>query len=215
MTPKSEKPAKKSAKKSTAKRQSKIKDAATLRREMRETRRALDDKTQQYAATMFAYYFCRSRIYMNSDKIACYLATDGEIAMDAVIERAWRDHKKVYLPVLHPYLNKLQFARYTPDTILVNNRFGIGEPAIAARKRENPLTMEVVLTPLVAYDDQGNRIGMGGGFYDRSFAALKRRNHWQRPLLIGCAHSCQKVTRIQNQSWDLPVASVFTELGRS
>lgn len=186
----------------------------TLRVDMRKKRRSLTTAEQQEAATQFAYHFCRSAIYRYSRHLACYLATDGEINLLPVIERAWRDNKTVYLPVLHPFANKLQFAAYTSDTVLVNNRFAIGEPAVAAAARANPINMDVVLTPLVAFDRNGNRIGMGGGFYDRSFAFLKRRKIWLRPLLIGCAHGIQQLDNIQSQSWDLPLAGVFTDKGR-
>jgi len=130
-----------------------------------------------------------------------------------VILRAWHDKKQVYLPVLHPFEKKLQFARYFPDSILVNNRFQIGEPAVAAAKRVKPINMDVVLTPLVAFDKAGHRIGMGGGFYDRSFAFLKRRRFWLRPLLIGCAHQFQELKKIQTQAWDMPLYTVFTDRG--
>lgn len=180
---------------------------------MRAKRRALGGKQQTIASNLFAYHFCRSKIYKNCDRIACYLAVDGEIGMDSVISRAWRDKKEVYLPVLHPFENKLFFSRYTPDSVLVNNRFGIGEPEIAAAKRVKPLTLDVVLTPLVAFDLNGNRIGMGGGFYDRSFAFLKKREYWLRPLMVGCAHRLQQVDTIQTQSWDMPLAMVFTDKG--
>ena len=187
---------------------------ANIRREMRNKRRTLGVNDQLEAASQFAYYFCRSDFYRNCRRIAAYLAADGEISIEPVISRAWRDNKQVYLPVLHPFDNKLQFAIYTPDSILVNNRFFIGEPAIAAAKRVKAMNMEVVLTPLVAFDRYGNRIGMGGGFYDRSFAFLKRRHYWRRPILLGCAHALQQVERIQAQSWDLPLAAVFTDNGR-
>lgn len=185
-----------------------------LRREMRSKRRSLSDIQQQRAAELFAYYFCRSEFYRNSNRIAAYLCNDGEIDMSAVIARAWRDKKQVYLPVLHPFDNKLQFARYLPDSVLVNNRYQIGEPELAAAKRVKPINMDVVLTPLVAFDRAGHRIGMGGGFYDRSFAFLKRRQYWLRPLLIGCAHQLQETQRIQSQAWDIPLHSVFTDQGK-
>jgi len=185
-----------------------------IRREMRIKRRALTKQQQLDAASQFAYYFCRSDYYRNCANLACYLATDGEISLEPVIARAWRDKKNVFLPVLHPFDNKLQFARYTADSVLVNNRFFIGEPAVAAAKRVTPLNMDIVLTPLVAFDRHGNRIGMGGGFYDRSFAFLKRRRVWLRPQLIGCAHSLQQIEHIQVQSWDMPLVTVFTDNGR-
>jgi 5-formyltetrahydrofolate cyclo-ligase len=65
--------------------------------------------------------------------------------------------------------------------------------------------------PLVAFDEQGNRLGMGGGFYDRTLAYLRQREQWRRPLLIGLAHECQKVPSLESQRWDIPLDAIFTE----
>lgn len=185
----------------------------TIRQNIRRQRRALNAQQQAHAAEMFAYYFCRSDYYTNAKRIACYLSNDGELSTELVIQRAWKDHKLIYLPVLHPFADRLQFAAYQKKTALVDNRFGIGEPALGAIHRVRALEMDVVLTPLVAFDRQGNRMGMGGGFYDRSFAFLKHRQHWRRPVLIGCAHSLQEVDSIPVQSWDVPLSAVFTDNG--
>jgi 5-formyltetrahydrofolate cyclo-ligase len=72
-------------------------------------------------------------------------------------------------------------------------------------------TLDLILTPLVAFDDQGNRLGMGGGFYDRTLAYLGRRKHWKKPRLIGTAHAFQQVARLPHESWDVPLHGVVTE----
>ena len=63
--------------------------------------------------------------------------------------------------------------------------------------------------PLVAFDKQGNRLGMGGGFYDRTLARLHEQN-WQKPQLIGLAHECQKVDALPIESWDVPLKTIIT-----
>ena len=73
--------------------------------------------------------------------------------------------------------------------------------------------LDLVLMPLVGFDSTGSRLGMGGGFYDRSFAFLRRRQKWRKPNLIGAAFDCQKVEQIDGQSWDVPLSGVMTESG--
>jgi 5-formyltetrahydrofolate cyclo-ligase len=68
--------------------------------------------------------------------------------------------------------------------------------------------------PLVGFDKAGNRLGMGGGFYDRSFA-FKQKRHSCQPKLIGLAHSIQQVDNLSVQGWDIPVDNIVTELGVS
>lgn len=144
--------------------------------------------------------------------MAVYLPADGEVDTTGIIQRAWTLGKQVYLPVLVPYLhNRLWFIRYTSDTRLVKNRFGIPEPEAVHRKRVPAQALDLVLTPLVAFDAQGNRLGMGGGFYDRSFEFLLRRRIWHKPRLVGLAYDFQQLPGLPAQSWDVPLTAVATD----
>ncbi|MCP1363185.1 5-formyltetrahydrofolate cyclo-ligase, partial [Halomonas sp. BBD45] len=121
---------------------------------------------------------------------------------------------KVYLPVLRPLSdNRLWFVHYHADTPMVANRFGIREPHTrhgAHRARQlPPWALDLVLLPLVGFDDDGNRMGMGGGFYDRSFAFVRYRR--PRPRLIGVAHDCQRVERLPVASWDVPLDAIVSD----
>ncbi len=88
-----------------------------------------------------------------------------------------------------------------------------------ARRALSPLqqrlagALDLVLLPLVGFDEQGGRLGMGGGFYDRSLAYLARRKNGHKPTLIGLAHECQKVDRLALASWDIPLAGTVTDAG--
>jgi 5-formyltetrahydrofolate cyclo-ligase len=114
--------------------------------------------------------------------------------------------------VLHPYLpGRLWFVRYWRDDPMRRNRFGIPEPARRGRQLCPARTLNLVLLPLVGFDAGCNRIGMGKGYYDRSFAFLRARQHWQRPLLIGLAHECQRIETIAPRPWDVPLDAVVTE----
>jgi 5-formyltetrahydrofolate cyclo-ligase len=183
-----------------------------LRNEMRAARRALSPHARRQCAEDCARHLLNHPAFRNARRIAVYLPADGELDTTPLIERAWAMGKRVYLPVLLPHgENRLWFARYTPDTHLVHNRFGIPEPARAAHTRIAPLALDLVLTPLVAFDAHGHRLGMGGGFYDRSFAYLLRHIRWLRPRLIGLAYDFQRQSRLPAQDWDVPLHAVATD----
>jgi 5-formyltetrahydrofolate cyclo-ligase len=127
-----------------------------------------------------------------------------------LLELLWSAGKQVYLPVLVPFSRqKLWFARFSPGDMLACNRFGIPEPV--RRSLIKPLALDLVLTPLVAFDTAGHRIGMGGGFYDRTFAFLQRRQHWHKPNLVGLAYELQKQATIKPNNWDVPLDAIATE----
>jgi 5-formyltetrahydrofolate cyclo-ligase len=142
-------------------------------------------------------------------RIACYLANDGEIDPGPAMGLLRRGGRRILLPVLHG--ETLWFLPYHPETPLARNRFGIPEPAVSARRRCPARNLDVVLVPLVAFDAAGNRLGMGGGFYDRTFAYLRNRAVWKRPLLIGVAYEFQRLDALPSQAWDIPMHGIATE----
>lgn len=151
---------------------------------------------------------------MRARHIAVYLPNDGEIDPAFFMVLAQQLGKTCYLPVLHPILtNRLWFSRYTTRTPMHHNRFGIPEPhRPKVNDRRAPWAMDVVLLPLVGFDANGGRLGMGGGFYDRTFA-YTRHHCGPRPRLIGLAHALQEVERLPVASWDIPLEAVVTDAG--
>jgi 5-formyltetrahydrofolate cyclo-ligase len=182
------------------------------RQQLRALRRSLSRHERRQRADALCRHLFNQPLFANSRRLAVYLPTDGEVDTATIIARAWDHGKQVYLPVLVPYLhNRLWFARYTADTHLVSNRFGIAEPAVVHRQRVEPHALDLVLTPLVGFDAQGNRLGMGGGFYDRSFAFLLRRRAWRKPRLVGLAYTFQQLPQLPAQPWDVPLTGVVTD----
>lgn len=141
--------------------------------------------------------------------MAIYLAVDGEADPGAIAAGALARGQRVYAPILHG--ETLRFARLTDDTPLRRNRFGILEPPAA--DCIDPRQLDVVLTPLVAFDGSGTRIGMGGGYYDRCFSFLKQRIRWIRPKLIGFAYDFQRLRTVTRSAWDIPLWAAVTEQG--
>jgi 5-formyltetrahydrofolate cyclo-ligase len=186
----------------------------TLRRTMRQRRQALSAHQQQAAAHALDRVLGRDPLFRNSQHIAIYLPNDGELDLQPLLLRALSMGKRCYLPVLSPlYHNRLWFAPYHADSTLSLNRFGIPEPDCNYSQMRTVWTLDLLLTPLVAFDDQGNRLGMGGGFYDRTLAYLTRRQRWRKPRLLGTAHAFQQVENLPHESWDIPLDGVVTEKG--
>jgi 5-formyltetrahydrofolate cyclo-ligase len=188
-------------------------DTKALRQQIRNQRRALSDSEREQAAFLLCERIASSRIYQHSKHIAFYLPNNGEMDLTLLIQDAWQRGKKCYLPVLaEPNTQRLWFIPYTADTKLRPNRFGIPEPVHSNSLRiRKTLSLDLILMPLVAFDEQGNRVGMGGGFYDRTLAFLRQRQHWHKPNLVGVAYEFQKQQQLKPNPWDIPLQSVATE----
>lgn len=177
-----------------------------IRTEIRKTRQkltALEQSQAEQNITRQALQFIEQRQARN---IGLYLSFDSEISTRALIEALWLRRKNIYLPVLHPFCaGYLLFLRYQPDTKMIKNKFGIPEPQLNVQNIIPIDELDIVFTPLVAFDKQGNRLGMGGGFYDRTL-----QNWQQKPFLpVGLAHRCQEVDNLPVESWDMPLFTVL------
>lgn len=182
-----------------------------LRQSMRQKRRALDDDEAAACARGLARQAGTLRAVRNSRHIAAYLAADGEIDPWPLMINLWAAGKTLYLPVLAPFAKgRLWFARYNPADRLVVNRYGIAEPF--ARNLIKPWALDLILAPLVAFDAAGHRIGMGGGYYDRSLAFLHNRRSWHKPRLLGLAFEFQRLATITPSPWDIPLDAVASEM---
>ncbi|MDZ7803844.1 5-formyltetrahydrofolate cyclo-ligase [Thiohalophilus sp.] len=190
-------------------------DRKSLRFSMRDKRRALSADERREASLSLSEQLAAHRLFHLAQRIAFYLPNDGEIDLTWLLEYAWQRNKQCYLPVLGPRNSRrMWFLPYHPDTQLIPNRFGIPEPAHSRRDRLfSPMSLDLVLMPLVAFDHQGNRVGMGGGFYDRTFGFRRYRRHWQRPWLVGTAYAFQQVEQIDSAIWDVPLDGIATEQG--
>ncbi len=180
----------------------------TLRQQLRQRRRALSSQQQQQAATELVKQFFSCALLTQHQRIAIYLSNDSELDTGPLINALWQAGKQLYLPVLHPFTaGNLLFIEYQPETGLLPNRFGINEPELQCHKIRPVAELDLILTPLVAFDKQGNRLGMGGGFYDRTLASWRNK---PQPLIAGIAHDCQQVEHLPAESWDVPLPVILT-----
>jgi 5-formyltetrahydrofolate cyclo-ligase len=185
-----------------------------LRRRLRAGRRRLTPQVQRDHAKALARHLDTNLRFRRARRVAFYIAADGEIDPAPVLRLALRAGKRCYLPVLRKYRpGYLWFHAYRRHTCLRRNRFGILEPTVRKRERAAPWGLDMILVPLVGFDRDCHRLGMGGGFYDRTLGYMRLRRHWKAPLLIGLAHECQRVDRIDARPWDVALDGVVTERG--
>jgi 5-formyltetrahydrofolate cyclo-ligase len=183
----------------------------SLRSNMRIQRRDLSKSARTAMSEALARHVRKSLRIRRARRIACYLSNDGEVDLGPALDVMRANGTQVLLPALHG--GALWFLPYGGDTALVPNRFGIPEPAVPARTRCRARDLDLVLMPLVAFDATGNRLGMGGGFYDRTFSYLRNRVVWHKPLLIGVAYEFQRLESLPARPWDVPLHGVVTERG--
>ena len=181
-----------------------------LRREYRNARTCLAPDEREHASEAIFEKVVHASYFQRTRRIGCYLSLPDEVDTWRIIARAWRMKKRIFAPVTRRN-RLLEFREVTPETDLVRDDFGLLMPdkgdVIAAHK------LDLVLTPLVAFDDNRQRIGMGGGYYDRTFSFLRGRRQLLKPKLVGLAFACQKVPEIVASPWDIRLYCIITESG--
>ncbi len=182
------------------------------RQTIRKKRRAIPPESRQLFHARVTRRVIKLPAFIKARRIAAYLAVDGECDPQMIIDHATRLGKEIYLPVLVATRRpKLLFARYTRGMPMLKNRFGILEPQANRAQLLTARELDIVITPLVGFDEQLNRIGMGGGFYDSTFAFLRNRIHWKHPRLIAIAYECQKINIKNTNNWDVVMDMIVTE----
>ena len=178
---------------------------------MRQARRRLDNNTEVSTANKLLGVIARRPEFRCASRVALYLAHGGEIDPAPIKRLAEISGKRCFLPALHPLkYNRFYFLPHQSGQVLQSNRFGIEEPPLHLHRIAPAWTMDIIFLPLVAFDRTGNRLGMGGGFYDSSLAFVRRKSG-RTPLLIGLAHSFQQVDELEPAVWDIPLHAVATE----
>ncbi|MES2858112.1 MAG: 5-formyltetrahydrofolate cyclo-ligase [Pseudomonadota bacterium] len=182
-------------------------DRHVLRRELRERRRSLPAAIRIRAAELLSDRLLALPFAPASGHVGGYWAMDGEIGL-----HAWQlrlpPPLRYCLPVLHED-DRLRFAAWRPGDALVTNRYGIPEPDVQASELLEPESMALVVLPLVGFDARGQRLGMGGGWYDRSFAF--RQAAAPPPWLVGAAFATQQLDAIDARAWDVALDAVCSE----
>lgn len=186
-----------------------------LRKKLRQRRRALTSAQQRQAARGLARQLFAHFGHGRGRHVGIYWPNDGEIDPRYFVQEARRRGFVIYLPVLHPILgNLLWFYRFDETTPFLKNHLGIPEPCAPNQASRPPWALDTVLMPLVGFDLDGGRLGMGGGFYDRTYA-FKQRTPSRPPALIGMAHDVQQLDEtLPMADWDVPMNAIVTPTRR-
>ncbi|CCG86068.1 5-formyltetrahydrofolate cyclo-ligase [Erwinia piriflorinigrans] len=184
-----------------------LRDRQDIRHHIRQLRRQISDEQQQLAAVQAAERALNFAPLQQAKNIALFLSVDGELNTRPLIARLWQRKQNVYLPVLHPFSpGNLLFMRYDQQTALTINRLRIPEPPLDIRHILPLSELDVMMVPLVAFDKAGQRLGMGGGFYDRTLQNWPQHGF----LPVGLAHDCQQVEQLPMAEWDVPLPALIT-----
>ncbi|MBN8551734.1 MAG: 5-formyltetrahydrofolate cyclo-ligase [Caulobacterales bacterium] len=175
----------------------------TSKDEMRAAARALRKRLAQAtpdAAERLAGY---AEALPGRGLIALYNAIGAELDTGPLAQRLVFEGRDLCLPVVSERDAPLSFRAWRPGEALAPDAAGILAPAPSA-----PLVIpEVILTPLLAFDAESGRLGQGGGYYDRTFAA------YPEAVRIGVAYAGQRVDRVPMEPHDMPLHGVLTETG--
>lgn len=178
-----------------------------LRKQLRQARRSLSQRRQASAARQLVGRLCFWPPFQQARRIAFYLPVNGEISPLPLIQHCRRLGKACFLPVIRAFPSgKLVFVRFRPGQRLHRQRWNIREPRQG--RGISATALDMILMPLTGFDRQGNRLGMGGGYYDRTLAGFSNR-----ALRVGLAHDCQQVEALPAYPWDIPLHAVATPSG--
>jgi len=183
---------------------------SSVRKELRQIRRSLSEEQQAQTSKNIISQLYRLPLFQKAQHIASYQSFDGEVDISSLIED---ESKTWFMPITSDACRswerkRLIFQAEVKDAPFLINRYGIKEPLPNPKQELKPSMLDIVLLPLVGFDRLGNRLGMGKGYYDRTFGG--NNCLWRRPLLIGLAHGEQECKSLVSQSWDIPLDMIVT-----
>ncbi|MEO7433334.1 MAG: 5-formyltetrahydrofolate cyclo-ligase [Dokdonella sp.] len=183
---------------------------AALRAELRARRDALSAGERILASQSLVASLEQAPRFLTDRRVAGYWAVAGELPLAALIQGLRQRDQVYHLPIVGAD-RQLKFGPWRPGGDITMNRYGIPEPVCASSDLLEPAQMDVVLVPLLGFDQRGHRLGFGGGYYDRSFDFLRDRRAPGSPLLVGIAYAMQEVAQIDAMPWDVRLDHIATE----
>lgn len=179
-----------------------------LRKTLRNSRKSLSQHEQKVAALGVLKITIKHQVLKGVSSCATYLTNDGEVDPVNLIEYCWKNNIRTTLPVLHPFTaGNLLFLNYSADSKMTQNKYGISEPVCEVNNVVPVSNLDLLFVPLVGFDIKCNRMGMGGGYYDRTLESLHKN---KGAKIVGLAHDCQEVPELPVQSWDIPLNLIIT-----
>lgn len=169
-------------------------------------RQALDDTYIQQAANACWQYLAKHKLLTEKLNIASYVSYKGELDTYYINQMLLQQGHNLCLPLISPTIKgKMSFYQINDYDLLQKNKYGILEPNIAVHNKINIAHLDLVLVPLIGFDKQGNRLGMGGGYYDRFLKKLSFNC-----VTIGLAYDFQEFDKIYYEKWDMPLDEIIT-----
>jgi 5-formyltetrahydrofolate cyclo-ligase len=180
-----------------------------LRSDLAKRRRLLKPAERIAAAQGLRHQLEQLPEYLTDARVAGYWATGGELPLNLAIAPLAERGQRFYLPIVGDD-RRMRFAPWATGDGVQPNRFGIPEPLLG-EESVGPDGVDLVLVPLLGFDRKGNRLGFGGGYYDRSFEFLKSEARPAKPLLVGVAYAFQELDAIETADWDVPLDYIATD----
>ncbi|WMY95425.1 MAG: 5-formyltetrahydrofolate cyclo-ligase [Arsenophonus sp.] len=180
-----------------------------IRKKLRKKRQELTHVERKKSAYKITKLILDQKKISSATHIGLFLSFDGEINTNFLIENLWKHNKKIYLPILNTYNQEVIFVKYLPNTLLKKNYFNIYEPLVNNKNIIPIKNIDIIFVPLVAFDKKGNRLGMGGGYYDRLLQNLNKNTY-----PIGLAYNFQLVHALPTDPWDVSLPEIITESKR-
>lgn len=179
----------------------------TIRKRINAQRKLLSQDQRMNAAIAVWQQVIQQPFFDTALRIGFYQPVRGELDPQPIFQTAMRFNKRLYLPVVKDNDAILHFYRYIVSMKMIQNKYGILEPSPMGNKQVDPLKLDLVFVPLVAFDALGHRLGMGKGYYDRTFA---NRTPSDKPILVGLAYEFQQVDDLPFLPHDVLVDYVVT-----
>ena len=143
--------------------------------------------------------------FKNYKIIASFISFKSEISTQFLNEFLLHNGKILCLPIIKNNSETLNFIEYNLKTKLVSGKFGIMQPSDLSKE----FFPEIILTPCLAFDENGFRLGYGGGYYDKTFSYLKKIKH--KFISIAVAFDDQKIDELVHDKYDQKINYILTE----
>lgn len=194
----------------------------SIRQSIRLQRRGVPAEVRSTATARICHFFEHLTDFKKANRVAGFLAFDGEADPMQLMVAAVEQGKQVFVPTILGKDQPLKFIPWYPNVPLKTNRFGIKELDVPQSEWISGNELDFVINPLVAFDRNCHRLGVGGGYYDRTFQFLNSKSSFDqalskdqpvsgRPILAGFAFELQRVESIERKPWDVILDWVITE----
>ncbi|MBD3858865.1 5-formyltetrahydrofolate cyclo-ligase [Bacillus sp. 28A-2] len=144
--------------------------------------------------------------WKQAETIGLTMSRGKEVPTRPLMEKAWEEGKTVCVPTCFPKTKEMTFYEYTPQTKMISRYFGLSEPDPESSVAVHKEAIDLIIVPGVCFDQQGYRIGYGGGYYDRYLADYDG-------VTLALCLSLQQIEHVPAETHDIPVSIMISEKG--